>query len=106
MEAPAAASAAASAAAAGAALAQVPEHDKALRNVLHAGGFNKGAKVWVPVREGIGWVRARVVAKEEGAGGLTTFTVEEEGGGGVSALVPGWMMKMGHGVYVARRTTD
>lgn len=60
------------------ALAQVPEHEKALRNVLHAGGFDKGAKVWVPVRDGVGWVRARIVAKEEGAGGLTAFTLEEE----------------------------
>ncbi len=55
------------------------QHDKALRGVLHAGGLDRGAKVWVPVREGIGWVRARIVAKEEGAGGgATTFTVEEE----------------------------
>lgn len=60
------------------ALAQVPEHEKALRNVLHAGGFDKGAKVWVPVRDGVGWVRARIVAKDEGAGGLTAFTLEEE----------------------------
>lgn len=62
------------------ALAAAPEHAKALRHVLHAGGFDKGAKVWVPVRDGIGWVRARIVAKEVGAGGLTAFTLEEEVG--------------------------
>jgi hypothetical protein len=72
METPAAAPAGAQA------LAQAPEHEKALRNVLHAGGFDRGAKVWVPVREGIGWVRARIVAKEEQGGGVTAFTVEEE----------------------------
>lgn len=76
----AAAAGTADSAPAAAALAQAPDmYDKALRNVLHAGGFDKGAKVWVPVQDGIGWVRARIVAKEEGTGGLTTFTVEEEG---------------------------
>ena len=53
------------------------EHDNAIRTVLHAGGFDKGAKVWVPKEGGIGWVRARLLAKEEGADGFTTFTLEE-----------------------------
>ena len=60
-----------------------PEHEKAIKTVLHAGGFDKGAQVWVPVQSqtqgGAGWVRARLLAKEEGAAGVTTFTLEELG---------------------------
>ena len=59
-------------------LTTAPEHEKAIRNVLHAGGFDRGAKVWVPRQGQVGWVRARLLAKEEGADGTTTFTVVEE----------------------------
>ena len=59
-----------------------PEHEKAIRTVLHAGGLDKGAKVWVPKEKATGWVRARLVSKEEGKDGMTTFTVVEEGGEG------------------------
>lgn len=83
------------------ALAQAPEHEKALRSVLHQGGLNKGAKVWVPVREGIGWVRARILAKEDGGAGsgLTTFTLEEEvsrSGGGLDRMARALVDRFGH----------
>eukprot|EP00624_Nannochloropsis_granulata_P003466 evm.model.NODE_27573_length_56350_cov_23.676434.5 len=59
------------------------EHEKAIKTILHAGGFDKGAQVWVPTESqaqvAAGWVRARLLSKQEGADGVTTFTLEELG---------------------------
>lgn len=64
----------------------------------HGGGLEPGARVWVPAlpangstaqqQQVTGWVRAKVVKKEEAADGSVEFVVQEEDPSRVSALGP------------------